>query len=168
MIDKNKKYKTRGGHEVKIYATNTGGTYSVHGAILLKNGNWGTGCWLKNGRNQTIGESRFDLIPHDPYLEYYNECGLKEGDTVKVLPRLMKHEDILYYWDNEWDSQMNRYIGTKQKIIEDCGEHGFKLGCGICGWIYPACCLEKVEPEELTLEEVCKELGREIKIVKGK
>ena len=34
MIDKNKKYKTRGGHEVKIYATNTGGTYSVHGAIL--------------------------------------------------------------------------------------------------------------------------------------
>lgn len=36
MIDKNKKYRTRDGKEVRIYCTDGRGLYPIHGAILIK------------------------------------------------------------------------------------------------------------------------------------
>ena len=48
MIDINKKYRTRDGREVRIYATDGGGPQPVHGAISGLNF-WSTANWSKNG-----------------------------------------------------------------------------------------------------------------------
>ena len=39
-ISPGKIYRTRDGHKVRIYATNAGGSFPVHGAILHANGKW--------------------------------------------------------------------------------------------------------------------------------
>jgi hypothetical protein len=61
MIDKNKQYKTREGREVQIYATDCGGIYPVHGAIL-KNDEWIIHCWRSDGSDAIDSISNADLI----------------------------------------------------------------------------------------------------------
>jgi len=60
MISMDKKYRTRDGREVRIYATDGGGSHPVHGAIKREEG-WvchawrSTGCWMHS-------EGLLDLI----------------------------------------------------------------------------------------------------------
>lgn len=61
MIDINKKYRTRDGREVRIYATDGDGAYSVHGAIK-EDGGWTQESWTDAGCYTTSGERRSDLI----------------------------------------------------------------------------------------------------------
>jgi hypothetical protein len=50
MIDKNKTYKTRRGHAVRIYATDGEEDYPVHGAIyLLEKDKWRCITWTDAG-----------------------------------------------------------------------------------------------------------------------
>jgi hypothetical protein len=49
MISKDKTYRTRDGREVRIYATDGGGPYPVHGAILLSN-LWVPANWSESGK----------------------------------------------------------------------------------------------------------------------
>lgn len=74
MISKDKKYKTRGNREVRIYATDGGGTYPVHGAIST-DGDWATATWTKSGKHDKYvpKETRFDLIedPKDHTFDIY-------------------------------------------------------------------------------------------------
>jgi len=64
MIDKNKTYKTRDGREVRIYATDGGGCWPVHGAIKTKDsGVWVNYCWSANG---SALYSELDLIEVRP------------------------------------------------------------------------------------------------------
>jgi hypothetical protein len=75
MIDKSKTYKTRDGHEVRIYATD-GESNTVHGAILTFAG-WAVKAWRCDGRRLGI-ESDEDLIEVRPrhkrtvWLNVYN------------------------------------------------------------------------------------------------
>ncbi len=48
MIDITKTYKTRKGREVRIYATDGGGVYPVHGAIIY-DGKWFSRRWTAKG-----------------------------------------------------------------------------------------------------------------------
>ena len=64
MIDKNKQYKTRNGLPVEIYATDRGGEYPVHGAIL-KDGVWRPESWTIAGIVVMGSENLGDLIPID-------------------------------------------------------------------------------------------------------
>jgi hypothetical protein len=48
MIDINKKYRTRNGHEVRIYATDGKGIYPVHGAVKVEGG-WRFSTWKETG-----------------------------------------------------------------------------------------------------------------------
>jgi hypothetical protein len=61
MIDKDKQYKTRDGREVRIYATDGGGIYPVHGAIKNESG-WYLAQWYSDGRHIRSNESPSDLI----------------------------------------------------------------------------------------------------------
>ena len=61
MIDINKKYTTRDGREVRIYATDAGSTCSVHGAIKCED-HWELGSWYADGRWTYSGSSNCDLI----------------------------------------------------------------------------------------------------------
>lgn len=63
MIGINKKYKTRDGREVRIYATDAHGRYPVHGAINT-DGQWGHAqSWSEEGRfNLDDGQKPMDLV----------------------------------------------------------------------------------------------------------
>ncbi len=62
MIDINKKYQTRDGREVKIYAIyDVRGDYCVHGAVLAKNG-WSSASWTSEGDYWGGDKNDLDLI----------------------------------------------------------------------------------------------------------
>lgn len=63
MIDASKKYQTRDGREVRIYATDSGGLYPVHGAIRSDEENlWGVDSWRETGSYVVGYEAKEDLI----------------------------------------------------------------------------------------------------------
>lgn len=68
MIDINKKYRTRYGHEVRIYATDGVGKKSVHGAYFDGNvKGWISLVWTKFGRVDAYQELQpLDLIEVRP------------------------------------------------------------------------------------------------------
>lgn len=88
MIDINKKYRTRDGREVRIYATDGGGPYMVHGAIRLPNF-WSPTNWDENGLYKAGG-----FVLHD-------------YDLIEVRPRhkrtvwLNVYEKSISHWDSK-------------------------------------------------------------------
>jgi hypothetical protein len=66
MIDINKTYRTRDWNEVRIYATDGGGSHPVHGAVKRAAG-WVCYSWMRGG-SWARYESPNDLIegPCDP------------------------------------------------------------------------------------------------------
>lgn len=74
-IDINKKYRTRDGREVRIYATDLPGDYPIHGSI--KNDAveeiWELEEWAENGKAviDHKGEHNFDLICVDDILKLW-------------------------------------------------------------------------------------------------
>jgi hypothetical protein len=67
MIDINKKYRTRGGNEVRIYATDGRGLHAIHGAFK-DHDEWRTCTWQENGVNFIL-EGPFDLIEVKPRIK---------------------------------------------------------------------------------------------------
>ena len=66
MIDINKKYRTRDGREVRIYATDGVGDQAVHGAIL-DDTEWLVYAWYKDGEySRCEPKCRHDLIEVRP------------------------------------------------------------------------------------------------------
>jgi hypothetical protein len=59
MIDITKHYRTRDGREVRIYATDGCGEYSVHGAIKYDDG-WRPSYWLAKGTTFEDNEQCLD------------------------------------------------------------------------------------------------------------
>ena len=66
MIDINKKYRTRNGREVRLYATDGSGEWTVHGAIQGKKGQWYPHIWLSNGAHLSYCDHDNDLIEVRP------------------------------------------------------------------------------------------------------
>lgn len=60
MIDFDKPLQTVSGREVRIYATDGAGEFSVHGAYLK--GEWDSVTWTKDGRFEGVKESCLDLV----------------------------------------------------------------------------------------------------------
>jgi hypothetical protein len=67
MIDINKKYRTRDGREVRIYAMDGYVPYSVHGAVLTEEG-WFPRCWTEQGElsHARLAHSAHDIIEVRP------------------------------------------------------------------------------------------------------
>ena len=66
MIDINKKYRTRDGREVRIYATDGEGAFPIQGAIFFGKG-WRMRQWMKDGSAHiNTGDSDSDLIEVRP------------------------------------------------------------------------------------------------------
>ena len=61
MIDIKKKYRTRDGREVRIYATDGQEDWPIHGATLKSFG-WSSDCWTKDGSTLTNMPHSHDLI----------------------------------------------------------------------------------------------------------
>lgn len=67
MIDINKKYRTRDGREVRIYAVDGGGMHPVHGSVLMNNG-WHSVIWQSDG-SITFHNQPVDLVEVKPRIK---------------------------------------------------------------------------------------------------
>lgn len=95
MISKDKQYQTKSGKPVRIYATDGGGEYPVHGAIYDENtGTWSVEHWrINGGYNNNDYISLLDLkevaAQHtvDVYLiealDGNLRCSLKPFESIK-------------------------------------------------------------------------------------
>jgi hypothetical protein len=52
IVEMTKEYRTRDGHEVRLYAVNQSGLFPVHGAIRSTSGFWFCTAWTEEGRNR--------------------------------------------------------------------------------------------------------------------
>ena len=63
MITKTKRYTTRDGRPVRIYATDGWGAFPIHGAMSTRGegDRWVARCWRADGAANISGESLNDL-----------------------------------------------------------------------------------------------------------
>ena len=118
MIDINKKYRTRDGREVRIYATDGAECLPVHGAIKWVTGKgwepdiagWRPCSWTKNGKAVDGEEFSCDLIEVKPRIQ--------RTVWVNVFPDAMT-----MYPDKE---KADHYAGSARtacvKVEIDCEE----------------------------------------------
>jgi hypothetical protein len=85
MIDINKKYTTRDGREVRIYATDGEGRYPIHGSIFEHN-IWCVSTWTEHGEQEGRHKSERDLVeawqPQDKELVW---CWDNDEMTQRTL-----------------------------------------------------------------------------------
>lgn len=94
MIDITKKYKTRGGLEVRIYAVDGYGEFCVHGAIRRAYG-WITMVWTAEGYAAPSPGSQSDLVEQPLTQTYYRRKWVKFPDgslSTKACWYLTKEE----------------------------------------------------------------------------
>lgn len=89
MIDKNKKYRTRDGREVRIYATDGENEWPVHGAVWNEDG-WHPVAWMRDGR-WSHQNTLTDLIEVKPRIKrevwvnvYPHRMGVPHGNKAYV------------------------------------------------------------------------------------
>jgi hypothetical protein len=109
-------------------------------------------CWDNADRNTGIGnwaghfpenlklisastEDKMDI--QAAYLLMQEKCGIKEGDTVKVIRVAKKHE---MGWQNCWVTIMNDYLG-KEFVVRGINKNGIYLN----SYGFPFFVLEKVK-----------------------
>lgn len=79
MISKDKTYRTRGGQEVRIYATDGGGSHAVHGSVKMNDG-WRCTTWRADGLVIAKEEHCADLIEVKPRHKRTVWLNVFEGD----------------------------------------------------------------------------------------
>ena len=72
--------QTRDGREVRIYATDAGGMYPNHGAVLCDNA-WLIQSWSIHGKCTTLPDSNSDLIPKPLRVTGWLNCYEMDGFT---------------------------------------------------------------------------------------
>ena len=83
------------------------------------------------------------------YEKRQAECGLKVGDKVKILRKVVDYEDG---WGNSWPEDADTWVGKTGEIIGDGKGSGFKVFLEEENdyWFFPYFVLEKVEEKKLT------------------
>lgn len=56
-IEMGKQYRTKAGHEVRIYATDGAGKYPIHGAFKLDNDEWFINNWKSDGEDSDYSDA---------------------------------------------------------------------------------------------------------------
>jgi len=104
-IDINKRYRTRDGREVRIYATDGHPDEPVHGAFKDYSGQWNTSIWNLDGTCR------------------FKKCvsGEQCVDLVEVKPRIKKT-----IWVNI-DKQTDDFFDTKEDADEYASQH--RIAC---------------------------------------
>jgi len=90
MIDRNKQYKTRDGQEVRIYATDGGGSYPVHGAIKRSDG-WISASWGSSGYVvRPCRDMPDDLIEIKPRIKIERWITVSDNGSIFVFTNKVK------------------------------------------------------------------------------
>lgn len=88
MIELGKKYRTRDGQEVRIYAVDAGGAKPVHGAWRNDTGRWVHECWTGDGNVQGgcfAMPRQLDLVEVRPEVTQ-RRCVVLQGDALGIAP----------------------------------------------------------------------------------
>ena len=98
MIELGKKYRTRDGREVRIYAVEGGESPSVHAAFLNDDG-WEAANWYRDGHWYKDEDHPLDLIEVQPELWhpiFINLCGeaVMSSTTYPTKEAAMAHEPV--------------------------------------------------------------------------
>jgi hypothetical protein len=110
MISKDKTYKTRDGHEVRIYATDGIGHQCVHGAYRDIDGAWCMWLWSEDGKASIL------------------DTGMTGRDLIEVKPRIKRTVWLNVFRNGEVVSTPeppDHYITTRfacVKVEIDCEE----------------------------------------------
>ena len=113
MIDPAKKYRTRDGREVRIYAVDGGGKDHIHGAVKNECGSWVAEQWYGGGK--------------------YAHCGVHMKDLIEVKPRIQREVWVNVYRDIVEVFNTKHYADIHStnnriacvKLVIDCEEgHG--------------------------------------------
>ena len=97
MISMDKKYRTRDGREVRIYATDGIGQQCVQGAFLSKEGGWFMWLWSKNGLAAIYS---------------IGELHMQDMDLIEVKPRIQRT-----MWVNVFPNATTVYLHKKDADI---------------------------------------------------
>ena len=86
MISKDKTYRTECGYEVRIYATDAGGLFPVHGAIFY-DGVWSGMEWTEEGKTYVTTDfckfnTAYDLAEVKPRIKRTVWINVYEGGGV--------------------------------------------------------------------------------------
>jgi hypothetical protein len=98
IVDKDKQYRTKSGNEVRIYETNNGGAFPVHGAVL-EDGIWMLKSWRSHGCKWHDDKSDYDLVEIKPrikrtmWVNVYPD-GVVEHETRKSADSVARKERI--------------------------------------------------------------------------
>lgn len=90
MIDITKKYRTRDGRDVRIYATDGGGKDHIHGAVKNECGSWVAEQWYGGGK--------------------YAHCGVHMKDLIEVKPRIKRE-----VWVNVYPESVGSVCKTREQ-----------------------------------------------------
>jgi hypothetical protein len=111
-IDINKRYRTRDGREVRIYATDGSSIWAVHGAILTEDG-WWSMCWAKDGKFICGG--------------VYDGSPSSSSDLIEVKSRIKRRFWVnLYNGSNRsglFDAKADANLADKQTSL------GVRIAC---------------------------------------
>lgn len=99
MIDPNKKYRTRDGREVRIYAVDGGGDWPVHGAYMHGD-TWRIISWTAAG----------SVYSHKT-----------DADLIEVPPRIKRK-----VWMNVYPGYEHSF---SSKHDAECGKHPGRIAC---------------------------------------
>jgi len=106
MIDLVKKYQTRAGRKVRVYATDGDGPYPVHGAEWVGEG-WTTSKWTQDGGYCSGAITRRDLIEVREKLTVSGHVNIYRinGDATLLQSELHRtKEDAIYARRNSPDA----------------------------------------------------------------
>lgn len=156
-IDKNRTYTTRDGREVRIYATDGGAAWRIHGATMTKSG-WVPKTWTQEGSWMSGYESVEDLIealkPNGIPVDLPDPPEV-EGYTWKARGWGWKGDNVIYACaplSGGWDNMKTEMSLQPKKTSPN--DRFFYVE------------YTKKPAIEMTLAEVCKALGKTVKIVK--
>ena len=102
MIDPKKKYKTRNGRDVRIYAVDAGGEYPVHGAVMDDEGVWDFCTWTEKGQVIVFEPDDEDLIevkergnyPKTIWVERFGHCVVYDPLGNAVSDKSVKYQRV--------------------------------------------------------------------------
>lgn len=83
------------------------------------------------------------------YIDAHAACGLKVGDTVRVVRKAKSDENG---WDNDWIAEMDAFVGLTGVICKDSKGTGFELD--ETGYKFPFFVLEKVSDKAPDVERI--------------
>ena len=110
-ISMDKKYRTRDGHEVRIYAVDGNRDFPIHGAIKFASG-WKSSCWTADG-SYLIAENNLN-------------------DLIKVKPRIQREFWVNLYPElgsGHYESKICAVGHYETKVIADFEAMGHRIAC---------------------------------------